>query len=279
MINHLERAQQSPRTRWVLEPQPFDGIPLLCEAIRQNGDDFSLLSELPFETIDLTTLFDEPLFFYGSLETAKRLGRLQPNITVFCNLDRLKCSYYFGYLSPYLINFDYRLVPLREISYKFETMTLRWECDSLFVRPDRGDKPFTGGVFSCFDELYEQLGSPREDQLDQLVVVVRPQKIKREWRFIVSSGEVLGYSLYHDATTNIDPHYFDRRLIDLCREVLGTGFEPDPLWTLDLAETEYGIGVVEANSFSCAGLYEEDLHPGHLDRIVEAVNRAISSAG
>jgi hypothetical protein len=89
-------------------------------------------------------------------------------------------------------------------------------------------------------------------------LVARPKKIAREWRLIVAAGEVIAGSQYRSdgGTTAGCPEEGTAFAAKMLRDV---DWRPDPMFVMDVCDSEDGLRLLELNSFSCSGHYLADL--------------------
>lgn len=263
---------------WYVEPYVFslseDLEPLKAEILKQ-GHRVEAVRYLPFVTEELgkkpgEQRADGPGVFYGSLNMAKFIQRSVPAETrpaVYCTLRNYDCSRYYAYLGKYLLNGRYAMVPFAELERNRGFLFGALGCeDAVFVRPDGGDKRFTGQLLylESFDRDYERMGA-YDVSADTLVVVSEPRNLTGEWRFVVVEGKVVAGSAYKKS---------DEVIPDAARALadeVAQEYEPDKCWTLDVCRTKEGeYFLLEIGSFSCAGLYRCDVEP-----IVREVSRVV----
>jgi len=134
---------------------------------------------------------------YGSLQFAYKCRKLAPWVpSLFYTKDNYNCNVYYSYLSKYLLNRDYLMLPVMEVFNRWEELNLP---DRIFMRPNDGNKVFTGDVFT-FDNRKEDISYLQQyalRDLDNIIGLVSSvKKIEREWRVIVNSDGIISYSLY-----------------------------------------------------------------------------------
>ncbi len=179
----------------------------------------------------------------------------------WCTAERLRWSVYAAHLGEYLLNSRYALLPsyeaLRLGNWLFE---LFGRDGQVFLRPDTGDKRFTGRLVDR--EAFGDALAPARYDPEPLVVVAAPRRIGAEWRLVVSGEEVLAASRYRtveaiDVVTGCPPE-----VADFIGEVLATvRWRPDPIFVADVCESDGRYYLLELNGFSCAGLYACDPAP------------------
>lgn len=180
------------------------------------------------------------------------------------------CSYYYPRLGPYLLNKTYLMLPFgdvpRQKDWLFETLGHK---QTLFIRPDSPLKLFTGQTISWseFDKDYEFIGF-NGFPLETMVVISGPQVLLSEWRFVIANGRVVTGSQYKGNGQLVALPAVDIGAAAFAERVVGTGYNPDPVWVLDVGLVADGTyHIVETGGFSFAGLYACDK-----DLIVQAVS-------
>jgi hypothetical protein len=216
---------------------------------------------------------EECVVFYGSLETAREIVRSKPWIPgVFYTPDNYRCRNYYPAFGSHLLNAEnYAFYPYGDLIRMKEAIFTHFAEDrAVFIRPDEGDKTFTGKL--VYKEDYEK-------EVDYfgfyginpsaLVVVSEPKNIYKEWRLFMSEGKVVTGSLYKiGRTVKHDPNVADE-VIDFANRVAGL-YTPDRVWVLDICETLAGnYYVLEIGCMSCSGIYACDT-----DKLVEAATNS-----
>ena len=258
---------------WLIEDEIFqdDEKPLVAALNKLGVPHVISKFGKPYEET-LASLGAEPATFHGSLQ----FGRLIKNTTghnvrVYCNLPKYECLYYYPRLGTRLINYRYCMLPfgdlIRQRAWIFQTFGRNGQ---VFLRPSSGYKTFTGKVMKD-DEWVDELRNMRTKiDPEQLVVVAPAYPIRREWRMVVVGDNVITGGQYYQDGKSVRNADVPGNVYDFARTVLaGTDYWPDKAWVLDIGEyaETLALGVVEPNSFSCAGLYACDY-----ERVVQAVN-------
>ena len=130
---------------------------------------------------------------------------------------------------------------------------------AIFLRPNRGDKIFTGKVI--YKEKYDtDIDNYGFGQIDpsEIVVAAEPINLQAEWRFVVVEGKVITGSQYREnERVAIDAGYPPEAF--QFAEKIAKEYNPDPCWVIDVCLTKSGIyALMEVGCFSCAGLYKCD---------------------
>ncbi len=188
----------------------------------------------------------------------------------FATVPHFFCSHYYAHLGRFLLNRDYIMLPYVELSrrrdFLFDTLGID---DRLFVRPDSPLKIFTGMTISrsTFDKDYEFMGF-YEFPVESLVVVSSPKTITAEWRYVVADGKIVCGSQYMDGGNEVSLPAEDSSALELARAIVAQGYQPDPVWVLDICRSADGTyHLLEIGAFSFASLYGCDK-----DAVVQAVS-------
>jgi hypothetical protein len=254
--------------KWIVEKNIFDEdcVNRLEQEIISNNDELYHVEYIPFERGDYSDLpLDERCIFYGSLNLAKQFQNQHPSVNVFCTLPNYKCSKYYAYLGKWLLNADYTLLPFAELFRREDELyDVFGQDDAVFIRPDDGDKKFTGQIVykeNFVEQCTEfQMKEKRLKEYD-LVLVSSPKNILREWRLVICNSWIIAGSLYHDTTMNLDYMGYPQEVEDLAKDIIfAANYKPDEVYVMDFCETQSGkFYLLEIGGFSCAGLYECDM--------------------
>jgi hypothetical protein len=176
----------------------------------------------------------------------------------WCDPVNLDCTNYFAYFGKYLLNEHYAIMPgveaIRQQEWLFEVFGMN---DEVFARPTGCNKVFTGRcIFK--DDFASSLGPTRYDPTT--LVVVAPRQIGREWRLVVAEGRVIGASQYAVEGTKCVEAGCPGEVRAFAESMLAeVRWRPDPIFMLDVCESDRRLWLVEINGFSCSWLYACDL--------------------
>lgn len=245
--------------KWILEKDVFDEkyVEPLCKSLDELGCEYKIVEYIPFSK-DIKKFYPKNtcVISYGSVNLIKQIRRTSWVPGCFCNFNNFKFSKYSSYLGDYLLNQNFVIVPLAElVRRRYFFYKTFGEDGCIFIKPDNGDKPFTGKLI--FEENFDGDLSIIKEYNDPnlLVVVSAPKMIREEWRFFVSKKKVLTGSRYRHLGKHVEESCFDKSAVELVKEILNVNFEPDPIYTIDICKTPEGYFLLELNSFSCAGFY------------------------
>lgn len=263
--------------KWLLEDSVFDeNIETLKTAICSQGMKFKIHRYVPFEgTQQFIDLFDKNdcVVLYGSIQFAQQVKRVAPWVPgVYCDTPKYECLYYYPRFGKWLLNHDYVMLPFGELHRRKDfLLSTVGENGCVFVRPSSGLKMFTGKVIAgeTWDKEID-LFALYEPSPESLVVVARPINLKREWRLVVVDNKVVTASQYRDGRNSTRTSNVPQEMLDFSNKVLNEiDYRPDPVWVLDICETNQGeLCVLEVGCFSCAGLYNCDINV-----VVQAVSK------
>jgi hypothetical protein len=260
--------------KWLLEKDVFDeDLESLKKAIIQNGCSYEEIVYGPFES-NVYLNYDEWHIFYGSIALANQLKR-DTNCQVYYTPLIYDCSRYYHVLDKYLLNRDCVFTSFgsfRESPQRFFESYGTGKHNCIFVRPNSGDKLFTGcmvceGVLTQDLKFINRYGLV-PDNATILVSTVKP--IEEEIRFVVCGTNILTGSIYkrdnevyHEEVLPINDAW------QFAEQAVLTLPNTDLFWTLDVCRSNNKLHVLEIGCFSCAGLYACDM-----DKIVKMVEWA-----
>jgi len=269
------------RVKWVIDRYQLDrapptGRPNLAGALELHGNECFIASNDPLKPVPdgLPEWQDEPVVVYGSIQFVTkvmraRAGAWQPG--AYLRKENLSYSAYSPYIGDVMLNDDFVILPYGEFKRRGPST---WGKE-IFVRPDAVTKSFTGFVVKAEDFGHETNSLERLAHVrpEDLVVIARPKPILGEFRFVIADRKVVTGSAYSwdlrlDVRSDVDPMCWQ-----LAENVAGREWQPDRVYTCDVALTEIGgrrvPRVLELNAFSCSGLYACD---------TSEIARSVSSA-
>lgn len=270
------------RVGWLIDAEIFESYhDELSRAVRGQGHQVASIRrpKPPYEWDDVDCSYrnafppDTCVVTHADIELTMRVLSDQlwtPG--AFASVDHFHCSNYYPHFKHFLLNSQHAILPFGELprrrSFLFGTLG---KGGLLFVRPDSPLKLFSGLTISrdAFESDYEYMGFG-DVPSESLVVVSPPQRIIAEWRFVVADHQIVSGSLYSkEGVIAADPD-FDSGALEFAEKVVAVGYEPDPVWVLDICQTEdRAFHLLEIGAFSFAYLYACDMN-----EIVKAVSQA-----
>ena len=199
--------------------------------------------------------------FQGSIQLFRKLKAELPAYPVGWQTDpHYLCSNYYPYVQKYLFNDKHVFTTIAGLKHnKFWFYGAFGKEALIYVRPNGGDKSFTGKLIDLqdFDKFFVEGSSQCDAKDTDMVVVSTPKNIRWEGRFIVTSEkEILGCSTYMFQGQRTYIPSAPEGATQLVKEILKIGYYPDPVFTIDICESADGeFYLMEFNSFTSAGTY------------------------
>lgn len=205
---------------------------------------------------------------YGSLQLQNSMCCLPELIGCYCTMHNYACHIYYPKLGKLLLNSDYMMFPFSAILDRQERFFYDYG-DCVFIRPDSGNKPFTGDVFhrGMIEEEIKLVKSYADIDEHTMVLVAPFHKIIREWRFIVVEKKIVANCIYKsdilaDSIKNPTESEFTEGARKLAEKAAGL-YQPDQCFVVDICQTDldaypHDLHVLELNAFSTSALYDCD---------------------
>lgn len=241
------------KPKWLIQTN-IDGIdtrPMIDEVDAQ-GMIVSQRKHITGNNIDFTRYGPtDCVICYGDIDFVRQVIKRSPFIPgAWCNYRNMKCSIYYTYFGEHLLNQQYAMMPLGDMLRQWDQWIAYAPDQSWFIRPDSGAKPFTGYVLTPDDKhkiqtLVQAVGP------ETLIIVAPEKQISAEWRFVICDRKVVAGCRYlPDECSTYPPSSFC-----LAELIASQEWQPDLCYTVDIAESEGEMYLLEINSFSCAGFY------------------------
>ena len=245
--------------RWVLEDDIFGlGSHPLRKVVLEAGHKVTRWNDDWWLDRRKVPNFEGPVVFHGSLGNASRIAKEKLwSSGAYCNTEGFHCSRWYPKVRDYLLNLHYIKTTVRILVDQplvvCRELPLRGNLN-VFVRPDSPLKPFSGRVVPLGGLTSRQLdhGFYYVD-LDLPIIVAPVRELGAEYRFVVVANKVVASNCY-TAKDQVP-----QGANDLAIEISSTFESPDPVYVLDIVETDGGYALLEINPFSGADLYECDL--------------------
>ena len=248
--------------KWLIENFTGDnGYEELIAEVRRQG--------MTCHVLDITNYFElkpnlielnECVVFQGSIQLFRKLKKELPAYPIGWMTDQhYLCSTYYPHVQKYLFNDKHIFMSVAGLkANKWWVYGAFAKEAMIYIRPDGGDKTFTGRLLDLqdFDRFFADAVQCNVKD-DDFVIVSSPKNIRGEWRYIVTKDkEILGCSLYkyNDQRTYIPSA--PEKATKLCKEILEIGYYPDPVFVMDICEDMDGnYWLMEFNSLTSAGTY------------------------
>jgi hypothetical protein len=259
---------------WVVDSQIVKNTRYenLQEIIKDLGYGCEMVNYIPFMTgshLKYTPDFSCSIF-YGTIN----LARLIKNkiFAVYLNEKNIQAH-------SYISNLDVpkELFLNNGIMSTFDNLEHTYEVaseyygESIFLRPTSGVKLFTGFVVNSKNDLLDNikhLEAMSGCNKDSIIILSKAANIREEYRSIICNREFVDISRYNVGGKLIEDRQVPLDAIDLCKKVALSEWQPDDVYTCDIAKLKTGeFKILELNSFSCAGWYACDI-----EKIVKTVS-------
>ena len=266
------------QTKWLIQDQLHNEfvVPKLIEALTKRSIEYTFVPYLPFGIGDYSEYYPDDQFVLclGSLSFIKRIQRERPEWypNSWCNFKTLQCNAFYAHLGKYLLNEDYIFIPVGELLRRKEFLYTNYGIeDFIFMRPNTGDKSFTGGVVAIEDFKHHcgfinDFCSPED-----YVIIASPKPIQAEWRFFVGDSQIVTGSQYRYNGVLDSRSDVEEGALVLAQQIANAGYHPNPMYSLDICRSNDQYYLMELGAFSCSGFYACDL-----DKIVEAADNILA---
>jgi len=237
-------------SHWIFFDPPFEA---------ENQDKFKKL----VSSYELLSKGETPRY-HNNTHTSKgilwsSLDNRPTGCTVYGKVDKFNCSDYYPKYSDCLLNQHYMLVDLQTFlnhkEFYFNALG-----DTAFVRPDTGDKSFTGCVISKNTTKHDLRRCIFEAMMDGMILLAPTQKIEEEYRFVIVDGRVVTGSIYKTRRWGhlefAEKEVKKGAVMKYAQDIVDTHYQPCKAYTMDVCLVGGQFRVLELNSFSHAGLYK-----------------------
>lgn len=255
------------RPAWLIEAGVYgaEADPLLAEIRRQGmaaeAVPFqALLKEKHLAAGGRSLADGDCVIGYGTFPFAREIQLHRRWIPgAWCDPDNLDCTCYFAHFGKFLLNRRYEILPAAEAIHQRDRIyEVFGKDDEVFARPAGCGKVFTGRCVYK-DDFASALSLATFDPATQ-VVVAAPREIGREWRLVVTGDRVVVGSQYAEQGSKCVEPGCSGEVQAFAEAMLAeVGWRPDPIFMMDVCESEGRLWLVELNGFSCSWLYGCDL--------------------
>ena len=244
---------------WLLETCVHeDTSKVMMEAIRQQGFKIEIVKYAAFGDYEINLDPQKPVIYHGSVEGCDFIQNetdLSPGVLI--DPLQYECTGYYAALGDLVFNCDYVMLPFGDVLRRKEWLDAAFADDGcVFIRPNSWKKSFTGQVLDLrtWEGDSKNLGYTLIEPND-LVVVSKPYKIDAEWRLIVADGKVVTGSQYKENGNSRRSPQVPAEVFEFADRILGTGYNPNKAWVLDVCKSGEDISVLEIGPVNCCGLY------------------------
>lgn len=188
-----------------------------------------------------------------SLEVASFLRN--KDCFLWCDFPKFRCNEYYPYYNRYLLNQDYDIMTAQDIICNKKYIRDQYvKNNKIFIKQNSGTKSFLAGDLIKFDDIDNLLKECLKD--NRLFLLSTPKEIDQEWRLVVVDGKIVSGCQYLPYEDNNCPN----DVLNFANTVIGNRWQPEDIYTLDICLSKNRFWVLEINSFSCAGLYANNMY-------------------
>jgi hypothetical protein len=263
------------KAKWIIENGDLEhqNWTAIAAYLKETGREVFRPKYAPFTYESVKSPFGEEdcVVAFGCLGLVRSVGRWNKWVPgVWCDWDKMKCSYYLNHWWDYSVHHRVGFYPLemvwKEKDFLYETFA---KDEHVFIRPDDNFKTFNGELVAIEHwDSFRRNVECYEPASHTLCMVSMPVKIAAEWRFVVADGKIVTGSQYRlnrssELSPDIDPlaQVFAEKVLN------ESAWRPHSLFVMDICRVESGeYKVVEIGSINGAGLYCCDI-----PKVVEAV--------
>jgi len=259
---------------WLVQDGPFEeDLDRIVEEIKRQGHPLKLIKYEPFESGSYGHLYPENacVIFYGSINLSIQLQRETPWVPgPIMKMPNYRTSVQVANWSEFLLNNNGIFLPYGELKRRIEKKDIKYlpvdEYGRLFVRPDTGDKLFTGQVISVIDPRSDLLYLDSRCRYEDMIYIAPARKMGKEYRLIVADDKIIAGSQYRQSgrlETTIDPHV-PQYVLEQAQLVLDDSiWRPERAFVMDVHEADFSgdVDVIELNAISCSGWYAANPEP------------------
>jgi hypothetical protein len=207
---------------------------------------------------------------YGTFPFARQIQLHRRWIPgAWCDPANLDCTTYYGHFGKFLLNQHYAIMPgveaIRQQDWLYEICGPDGE---VFARPTGCNNVFTGRCVYK-DDFSSALGPTRYDPAT-LVVIAPPKEIEQEWRLVVAGDKVVASSRYAVCGSKDVEQGSPEEVRSFAETMLSeVRWRPDPIFMMDVCESDGRLWLVELNGFSTSWL-----EACHLTAVVEVASES-----
>lgn len=210
--------------------------------------------------------------FHGSFEELNNVKSKKYPISTYGLGPSVLRSHYASYLpNAWFLNADSIMTTWGRFCLHHNHFYNLLKTDNIFVRPDSGNKTFTGQtIYLAFpnyrnyvpDDFAEKqaLIEQTSNVKPETIVWLSPaKKVGKEYRFWISNKKVVAHSEYSwdHGGSGVDGE-IPAAALELANKVASHEWQMDRIYVVDISFYKETALIIELNSFSCAGLYNCD---------------------
>jgi len=240
------------------------------DVIKQLGDTCQVVSGTPSQLAEVPFYsIAQPTLAITTLQDAQRLIRKDYPSTpwLFFNNNNYKVSFWLPRIDNNIptLNREALFLPvglLRNLtSNQVDRIVAKGE--KLFIKPDTGNKIFTGFSITNDDNFLESVKNHlmfAHIEPEEMCVLSPHKDIEDiEWRFWIAEGKIIGYTPYAWET---EPEFqtAPENILKVAEAMAKNSWQPDYIYVADFCTTKIGeVMLIEINAASTSGIYNAQL--------------------
>ena len=263
---------------WIIDGMMLDhdhvGSRRLIDALDNAGSNYHIAKYVPFsdeQDYGPENWKSEPTILYGSCGYLSKC-KIPFTPGAYGYNSNTNCSMYYSYVPrEWMLNSDFIMLPFNVLKIRIPELFKFWNCRELFIRPNSGFKTFAGFVVDINDSEFEMFSTQQLTSVmpDTICLVAPGKKLKAEYRFIIGENDVIDGTQYRFDGVLDHRHDWPIAAENLAIKMAQFEWQPDLVYSCDIAMSEHGPKIIELNSFAACGFYEcdRDQIVGHINRI------------
>ena len=198
---------------------------------------------------------DSESFCFGSVKLARiaKEYNLKPGSFFNENHDYLVYSEKYG--KENMLNGDSLITTIKQFEFP--------KNESLFIRPTKDSKIFTGKVFNMYD--WEEMIASNTRLEDNTIQVSKPKDIQQEVRNFIVNGKVITSSYYRLGSNVYHQECKDDSIIEYAQSMANIYNVADG-YVMDIAMIGNEYKIVEINCLNSAGFYDINM-----EKLIESI--------
>lgn len=188
--------------------------------------------------------------------------------------EMMHCNQYYSHIPPeWMLNEQFVMTTFADLQRRPEKYFLLFNAKKLFIRPNNGFKTFAGTVITKDNANFELSSSMQlTSVMPETIILIAPcRTLEGEFRFVIGDKEVIDGSEYRWESILDIRHDWPQECWDVADKMAKHPWQPDVVYTCDVALTKFGPKIIEINGFACAGLYacDKDIVVNRINEIAQ----------
>ena len=251
----------------------------LDHVLERNNIEYKVRQYIPFEREPEELPFNngENVVVYGSVEFVNFWTRNTNYVPCsYYNERELCCSFYMSKLSEFndqFLNSECVFMPFGKFITDYQRVYEMFGTNVLFIRPDNGNKSFSGKMVHKGDINHEHNAMKNLEHIDdsELIMISYCKNINNEYRYFIVNGEIVGKTQYMLNGKLFMDEFTDATCDHLANDISKNDRQLDIAYVCDITvdNSDHEPKIVEFNSINSSGFYSADI-----DSIVIKLSKA-----